>query len=180
MATQRIGLKNKCAYVNVRLRKLGSKITLTQQEFLELDQKIHQFSKASLDLLRYDPIVLEVVEPFIGAYLLADITQARHFKYSEDGIHALSSGIELVPKIIYRQEQAHAMISLGRDLESRDQEENAPQEYSVNEFAELTHLHPHTIRKRFKDGELKGRKDSKGIFIAATELEKFKPQNNAG
>ena len=52
---------------------------------------------------------------------------------------------------------------------------NSIQEYSVSEFAKLAHRHEHTIRTKFHSGELKGRQDSKGIFIAASELPKFKP-----
>ena len=38
----------------------------------------------------------------------------------------------------------------------------------------LAKCHEHTIRKYFHDGRLKGRQDSKGIFIFASELEEYK------
>ena len=70
--------------------------------------------------------------------------------------------------------QTNMGIIIGR-LEQDLSQSSIPSitEYSVKEFAKLVKLHPHTVRKRFSLGELNGRKDSTGIFIAASELKKY-------
>ncbi|MBQ4018886.1 MAG: hypothetical protein II605_06560, partial [Paludibacteraceae bacterium] len=70
------------------------------------------------------------------------------------------------------------MMALGRFILELEQSKTPPPpEYPVKEFAKLTHRHEHTIRTKFHSGELKGRQDSKGIYIAASELSKFKPES---
>ena len=65
-------------------------------------------------------------------------------------------------------------LEIGRIEERLEQRRKMPVEYSVKEFASLAKCHEHTIRKYFHDGRLKGRQDSKGIFIFASELEEYK------
>ena len=178
MATKLAPLKNRLYCINNQLHRCGSDLQLQKQDFIELEEKQKQFSKAVVDLLKYDPIILNASIPYIDAHLFEEIGKER-IKLSKDGIQALISTLNLVIVAASNQKQTYEAMDLGRKLESISHRENTPKEYSVKEFAELTHLHPHTIRKRFKAKELQGRKDSKGIFIAATELERFKTQNNA-
>lgn len=173
METKLSSLKNRLYCINNQLHRCGSDIQLNKQDIIELEEKEKQFSKAVVDLLKYDPIILNVVVPYIDALLFEEIGK-ESIKLSKDGMQALIYTLNLVIVAASKQKQCNEAMQIGRMLEAISHIENTPKEYSVKEFAELTNLHPHTVRRRFKAKELQGRQDSKGIFIAATELEKFK------
>jgi len=118
--------------------------------------------------------------------ILSDFLYASQRKYlvelmeeSEDGVDKAQIIARWLDRVASASAEEHTLaqgFTKGiSESEKRHVEAiNAITEYSVKEFAELIGVHPHTVRARYKKGELQGRQDSKGIFIAASELKKFK------
>lgn len=172
MKTKREQHKQWQKYINDNIdRKRMSNCHIDFNEEVSLKEKEEQLINAIVDILEYESYVLEIDAPRICASLLFAM------KGCPEKISKLSSLIQTL-QMALKTAETNSQLNMGIAIGSLEQvlvQSSMPSttEYSVKEFAELVKIHPHTVRKRFSLGELKGRKDSKGIFIAASELKKY-------
>ena len=172
MQTKREQMKKFLTILNKDLeRKHYTSRKLKFDEYVELKDKEKRFVDAMIALLDFDSSVIEADIADISAQILFGM------KYSHEKINRLNSIIHTIQITIQTAEsnnQLNAGFEIGSLTSSLSQsQEPQRKEYTVKEFAKLVCLHEHTVRKRFHSGELKGRQDSKGISIAASELSKF-------
>lgn len=163
------------ALLNNDIQRRLSNTKLSFNDMTVLADKEKNLIDAIVGLLDFDSSVIEGEVANISAQLLWNMRD------SHEKINRLNSLIHILQTAIKTAESNNSLnaeleIGMLSALQSLAQEP-LPIEYSVKEFAKLTSLHPHTVRARFHKGKLMGRKDSKGIYISATELEKFKPDS---
>ena len=173
MQTERAIIKKKVKAINDRLIRYHHPC-ITIDDYIELhDAILHLKTLFAVD-----------------SRTLCDFLYASQRKYlvelmeeSEDGVEKaqiLANWLNRVASVKAEEHTLSQGVTKGIIESKRRHLEaiNAITEYSVKEFAELIGVHPHTVRARYKKGELQGRQDSKGIFIAASELKKFKQLGN--
>ena len=172
MQTKREQQKEHQALLNNDVQRRLSNTKLSFNDLTVLADKEKNLIDAIVSLLDFDSSVIEAEVANISAHLLWSM------KDCHEKINRLNSLIHILQTAIKTAESNNSLnsgleIGMLSALQSLSQEP-LPTEYSVKEFAQLAHRHEHTIRKMFHSRELKGRQDSKGIFIAASELSKFK------
>lgn len=176
MQTKREQQKKHLSLLNNDVQKRQhSNIQLSFNDMTLLAENERNFVYAIVALLDFDDSVIEAEIANISAQLLYAM------KDCHEKINRLHSIVHALQTAINTAKSNHCLnagveIGILSSLLSQSQEP-LPREYPVKEFARLVKLHEHTVRKRFHSGELKGRQDSKGIFIAASELSKFKPES---
>lgn len=175
MQTKREQQKKHLALLNNDIKRQHSDTQMTFDGMTILAEKERNLIDAIVTLLDYDDSVIEAEVANIGAQLLYAMKES-HEKINR--LHSLIHVLQTAIKTAESNNRDYDMMALGRFILELEQSKTPPPpEYPVKEFAKLTHRHEHTIRTKFHSGELKGRQDSKGIFIAASELSKFKPES---
>lgn len=173
MKTKRETQKQKLEFLNNDLeRRKKSNVRLSFNRLQEWNQAEQTFVDSLVTLLDYETDVIEANLPYISSKFLCSV------KDKPEKINKLNSLIRVLQttiKTAVSNDMFNAALEIGRIEERLEQKRKPmPIEYSVKEFASLAKCHEHTIRKYFHDGRLKGRQDSKGIFIFASELEEYK------
>lgn len=172
MKTKRETQNQKLEFLNNDLeRRKKSNVRLSFNRLQEWNQAELTFVDSLVTLLDFEADVIEANLPYISSKFLYRV------KDKPEKINKLDSVIHVLQTIIktaVSNNTFNAALEIGRIEERLEQRRKMPVEYSVKEFASLTKFHEHTIRKYFHEGLLKGRKDTKGIFIFASELEKYK------
>lgn len=173
MKTEREIINKKVKAVNDRLKRFN-RPGITMDDYIELhDVILHLKTLFAVDWL--------TLREFLYASQRNDLVELM--EVSEDGVdkaRIIAKWLKVVASVKAEEHTLSQGVTKGIiESEKRHLEAiNAITEYSVKEFAELIGVHPHTVRARYKKGELQGRQDSKGIFIAASELKKFKQLDN--
>ena len=130
---------------------------------------------AIVALLDYDASVIEAEISNISAQLLYAMRD-NHEKINR--LHSLIHILQTAIKTAESNSRDNVLIEIGRIINELEKSKvSPPKEYPVKEFAKLVKCHVNTIRNKYHTGELKGRKSTKGIYIAASELSKFKPES---
>jgi hypothetical protein len=172
MKTKREQHKQWQKYINDNIDRKGmSDCHIDFNEEVSLKDKEEHLVNAIVDILEFESNVLEIDTPRICASLLFAM---KGFPEKISKLNSLIQILQMTLKTAETNSQTNMGIIIGR-LEQDLSQSSIPSitEYSVKEFAKLVKLHPHTVRKRFSLGELNGRQDRKGIFIAASELKKY-------
>lgn len=173
MKTEREIINKKVTAVNDRLKRFN-RPGITMDDYIELhDVILHLKTLFAVDWL--------TLREFLYASQRKDLVELM--EVSEDGVEKARIIAKWLDVVASARVEKHTLtqgFAKGMSASKRRHIEaiNAITEYSVKEFAKLIGVHPHTVRARFKKGELQGRQDSKGIFIAASELKKFKQLGN--
>ena len=172
MKTKREQQKRHLALLDKDIKRQHSDTQMTFDGMTILAEKERNLIGAIVALLDYDDSVIEAEVANISAQLLYAIKDS-HEKISR--LPSLIDVLQIAIKTAESNNRDNEMMALGRLIQELEQSKTQPPtEYPVKEFAKLAHRHEHTIRTKFHSGELKGRQDSKGIYIAASELSKFK------
>lgn len=171
MQTKREQQKKHLTLLNNDIKRQLSDTQLLPRDMTILAENERNLVDAIVALLDYDGSVIEAEVANISAQLLYNM------KDSHEKINRLYSLIHILQTAIKTAEsnnRDNELIEIGRLISELEKSKvSPPKEYPVKEFAKLAHRHEHTIRTKFHSGKLKGRQDSKGIFIAASELSKF-------
>ena len=172
MQTKREQQKKHQALLNNDIQRRLSNTKLSFNDMTILEDKEKNLVDAIVALLDFDSSVIEAEVANISAQLLWSM------KDCHEKINRLNSIMHILQNTL-KTAESNNTLNAGMDIGMLSawqsiSQEPLPTEYSVKEFAQLAHRHEHTIRKMFHSKELKGRQDSKGIFIAASELSKFK------
>lgn len=172
MKTKREIQKQKLEVLNNDLeRRQQSKTRLSFNRLLSWNEAEKNFVDAVVALLDFDSDVIKANLPYMSSKLLWGVKDSR------EKINKLNSLIYVLQTTINTAENNdmfNAALEIGRIVEVREQNSKPIiTEYPVKEFARLINRHAHTVRTYFHDGRLKGRQDTKGIYIYASELEKY-------
>ncbi len=172
MKTKRETQNQKLEFLNNDLeRRKKSNVRLSFNRLQEWNQAELTFVDSLVALLDFEADVIEANLPYISSKFLCKVKdKPEKINKLDSVIHVLQTTI----KTAVSNNTFNAALEIGRIEERLEQRRKMPVEYSVKEFASLAKCHEHTIRKYFHDGRLKGRQDSKGIFIFASELEEYK------
>lgn len=174
MKTKRAIVNKELQFLNKRLSRYGH-TPIEFEHYMEMKDAFTRFADSLVDVLNSS-----------DGKVLNDFLHLRSTSISlETAIESCPNGMERfrhllsILKIIERKQNSKTTFVKGVEegIEKIEKEieekQNAIKWYSVKEFATLVNLHPHTIRKYYNSGKLNGRQDTKGIFIDATELEKY-------
>ena len=159
--------------LNTRLRRWGH-APIDFNHYMEIKGTMSNLTDRIMDLLENESRVL--IEFLYISSTVHDFNAAiaPHTK-EEKKFQILMRWLNIIEKkqeenLMFSQGNSKGREELENELKEKD---NEIKWYSVKDFAELVKLHPHTIRTYFKAGKLRGRQDTKRIFIDASELEKY-------
>lgn len=175
MQTKREQQKKHLTLLNNDIKRQLSDTQLLPRDMTILAENERNLVDAIVALLDYDGSVIEAEVANISAQLLYNM------KDSHEKINRLYSLIHILQTAIKTAEsnsRDNELIEIGRIINELEKSKvSPPKEYPVKEFAQLVKCHVNTIRNKYHTRELKGRKSTKGIYIAASELSKFKPES---